>query len=93
MLCKAEFDCIFVGKRFGVTKDGEQYVSIDVLTKDNKKMSFISTNDNLIDYLEDTTITQFRLIRLVLGFSREFNPKTRFSNWTCTLEDVKLATD
>lgn len=38
--CKEEFN--FIDKRVAVIKEGERYISINVLSKDNKKFNFIS---------------------------------------------------
>lgn len=85
--CKEEFN--FVDKRIGVTKDGEQYISINVLSKDNKKFNFISKDKKLIDKVAPLNLQRFAIIKLILCFERVFNKEKRTSYWTCNLVGVE----
>jgi len=85
--CKEEFN--FIDKRVGVTKDGEQYISINVISKDNKKFNFISKDNKLIDKVAPLNLQRFALIKLVLNFERVFNKEKRTSYWTCNLVGVE----
>lgn len=85
--CKEEFN--FIDKRVGMTKDNEQYISINVLTKDNKKFNFISKDKKLIDKIAPLNLQRFSIIKLILSFEREFNKERRTSYWTCTLVGVE----
>ena len=81
--CKEEFN--FVDKRVGVTKDGEQYISINVISKDNKKFNFISKDTKLIDKVAPLNLQRFALIKLILCFEREFIKERRTSYWNFNL--------
>lgn len=85
--CKEEFN--FIDKRVGITKDNEQYISINVLTKDNKKFNFISKDKKLIDKIAPLNLQRFSLIKLILKFEREFSKEKRTSYWTCSLIGVE----
>ncbi len=85
--CKEEFN--FIDKRVGMTKDNEQYISINVLTKDNKKFNFISRDKKLIDKIAPLNLQRFSVIKLILCFEREFNKEKRTSYWTCNLVGVE----
>lgn len=39
----------YIDKKVGVTKDGEQFIVLNVLSKDNRKFNFISKEPNVID--------------------------------------------
>ena len=79
----------FIDKRNGVTKEGEQYISINVISKDNKKFNFISKDKKLIDKITPLNLQRFAPIRLVLEFDRAFNSEKRVSFWTCELVGVE----
>ena len=66
IICKEEFN--FIDKREGVTKDGEKYLSINVLSKDNKKFNFISKDTKLIDKISPLNLQRFSIIKLILCF-------------------------
>lgn len=85
--CKEEFN--FIDKRVAVTKDGEQYISINVISKDNKKFNFISKDTKLIDKISPLNLQRFAPIRLILDFERVFNKEKRTSYWTCELIGVE----
>ncbi len=87
MVCKEEFN--FVDKKAGVTNDGEQYLSINVLSKSNKKFNFMTKDTKLIDKLSPLNIQRFSPIKLVLDFERTFNKEKRTSYWTCELIGVE----
>ena len=38
----------FIDKREGVTKDGEKYLSINVLSRDNRKFNFITKTFHIL---------------------------------------------
>ena len=85
--CKEEFN--FIDKRVGVTKEGEQYISINVISKDNKKFNFISKDSKLIDRISPLNLQRFAPIKLQLSFERTFNREKRTSYWTCSLVGVE----
>lgn len=87
IICHEEFN--FIDKRVGVTKDGEKYISLNVLSKDNKNFNFISKNTKLIDKISPLNIQKFANIKLVLEFERVFNKEKRTSYWTVNLVDVE----
>ena len=87
MICKEEFN--FIDKRVGVTKDGEQYLSINVISKNNKNISFISKDTKLIDKISPLNLQKFSPIKLVLDFERIYNKERRTSFWTCELIGVE----
>lgn len=79
----------FIDKRVGVTKEGEQYISINVISKDNKKFNFISKDTKLIDKISPLNLQRFAPIKLILDFERVFNKEKRTSYWTCELVGVE----
>ncbi len=79
----------FIDKRIGVTKEGEQYISINVISKDNRKFNFISKDVKLIDKISPLNLQRFAPIKLVLDFDRVFNTEKRTSYWTCELVGVE----
>lgn len=85
--CKEDFN--FVDKRVGVTKEGEQYISINVISKDNRKFNFISKDTKLIDKISPLNLQRFAPIKLVLDFERIYNKEKRTSYWTCELIGVE----
>ena len=85
--CKEEFN--FIDKRVGVTKEGEQYISINVLSKDNKKFNFISKDEKIINRISPLNLQRFAPIKLILSFERVFNKEKRTSYWTCGLVGVE----
>ena len=85
--CKEDFN--FIDKRVGVTKEGEQYLSINVLSKDNKKFNFISRDTKLIDKIAPLNLQRFSIIKLILEFTREYNKERKTSYWTCKLIGVE----
>lgn len=78
----------FIDKRVGVTKEGEQYILINVISQDNKNYSFISKDSKLIDRIASTNLAKFAPLKLNFDIEKEFNPKTRYSNWTVNLIGV-----
>lgn len=79
----------FIDKRIGVTKEGEQYISINVISKDNRKFNFISKDIKLIDKISPLNLQRFATIKLVLDFDKVFNVEKRTSYWTCELVGVE----
>lgn len=79
----------FIDKREGVTKDGEKYLSINVLSKDNKKLNFITKDNNLINKISPLNLQKFSAIKLILDFDREFNREKRISYWKCNLVGIE----
>lgn len=80
----------YLDNTIGVTKDGEKYVSVSVIDKDNDlKLSFISKDEELINVFSHLEKQKFSDITLIVEFSRVFNPNTRFSNWQPTLIGVE----
>ncbi len=78
----------FIEKKVGVTKDGEQYIALNVLSKDNRKFNFISKDINVIDKISQTNFTKFQDIKLHFDFNREFNKEKKISYWTCEVVGV-----
>lgn len=78
----------FIDKRIGVTKDGEQYISINVLSEDNLKLNFISKDPKFIDKIGGLNITRFSPIKLYFEVVRVFNPEKRTSYWSVNLIGV-----
>ena len=87
IICHEDFN--FIDKMVGVTKDGEKFISVNVLSKDNKKFNFISKDASLIDKLASLKLQRFCNIKLVLQFQRVFNREKRTSYWTVNLVDVE----
>ena len=79
----------FIDKREGVTKDGEKYLSINVLSKDNRKFNFITKDIDLINKISPLNIQKFAAVKLILNFERVFNREKRTSYWNCTLLGVE----
>lgn len=76
----------FIDKVFGVTKNGEQYVSVSVIpVEGTQKLSFMSTDPDVLNVIKSMDIKRFDEIILRLGFKRIFNPENRTSYWSCEL--------
>lgn len=78
----------YIDKKVGVTKDGEQYIALNVLSKDNRKFNFISKSPEVIDKISQTNFTKFQDIKLHFDFNREFNKEKKISYWTCEIVGV-----
>ena len=80
----------YVGSTHGTNKDGERYFALNVMTKGVKKskLSFVTKKLELMDKLVEMKFVDFQDVILVLDFSRNFNPKSRYFNWECELIDV-----
>lgn len=79
----------YIDKKIGVTKDGEQFIALNVLSKDtNRKLNFISKSPELIDKISQTNFTKFQDIKLHFDFDREFNKEKKISYWTCEIVGV-----
>lgn len=78
----------YIDKKVGVTKDGEQYIAINVLSKDNKKFNFISKSPNVIDKINQTNFTKFQDIKLHFDFTRQYNREKKVSYWICEIIGV-----
>ena len=79
----------FIDKREGVTKDGEKYLSINVLSRDNRKFNFITKDIDLVNKISPLNIQKFSPIKLILDFERVFNREKRTSYWTCNFVGVE----
>ena len=80
----------FVDKSVGVTKDGEKYISINVIPiNGTKKFNFISKDDNVIEYFNSYDFKRFEEIIISVDFNREFNQEKRTSYWSATLVGVE----
>lgn len=79
----------FIDKLVGVTKEGEQYLSINVLSEDNRKFNFITKDPKIIDRLAPLNIQKFALVKLTFSIDKIFNPETRFSHWNVSLTGVE----
>lgn len=78
----------FIDKKHGVTKDGEQYIALNVLSKNNKKLNFISKVPEVIDKLSTINLSKFQDIKLHFDFEREYNKEKKVSYWTCEIIGV-----
>ena len=87
VLAKETFN--FIDKREGITKDGEKYLSLNVLSKDNRKFNFITKDTELINKISPLNLQKFSQIKLLLDFERVFNKEKRTSYWTCSLVGVE----
>ena len=85
--CKEEFN--FIDKRVGVTKDGEKYLSINVLSKDNRKFNFITKDTELINKISPLNLQKFSVIKLIVDFERVYNREKRTSYWSCNWVGVE----
>lgn len=76
----------FIDSKSGVTKDGEKYLSINVMTKGNnkQKLSFLTKDDDLINKISQTKFIDFQDIVLIVDFKRLIN-QNRYSYWDCEL--------
>ena len=79
----------FIDKREGVTKDGAKYLSINVLSKDNRKFNFITKDMDLVNKISPLNIQKCSPIKLILDFERVFNREKRTSYWTCNLVGIE----
>lgn len=78
----------YIDRKIGVTKDGEQFVAVNVLSKDNRKFNFISKSPEVIDKISQANFTKFQDIKLHFDFNREFNKEKKISYWTCEIIGV-----
>lgn len=78
----------FIEKKVGVTQDGEKYIALNVLSKDNQKLSFISKEEKLIDKISSLQLTKFQDVRLNFNFERTYNKEKKVSYWSCELIGV-----
>lgn len=78
----------FIERKIGVTQDGEKYIALNVLSKDNQKLSFISKNEDVINKVSSLQITKFQDIKLNFNFEREYNKEKKVSYWSCQLLGV-----
>ncbi len=78
----------YIDKKIGVTQNGEQYLALNCLSKDNKKFNFISKRPEVIDKISQTNFTKFQDIKLHFDFNREFNKEKKVSYWTCELVGI-----
>lgn len=78
----------FVDKRIGVTKDGEQYLSVNVISKDNRKFNFITRNTEVINKIGGLNIQRFAQVKLLFDFDKVYNKEKRTSYWNCELIGV-----
>lgn len=79
----------FIDKRVGVTKEGEKYLCVNVLSKDNRKFSFVTKDVNLIDKISPLNIQKFSPIKLIFEFDRVYNKEKNVSYWSCEFKGVE----
>lgn len=79
----------FIDKRVGVTKDGEQYLALNVLSRDNEKINFITKNSELIDKLGKFDVARFAPIKLKFETNRLYNKEKKFYYWSVELIGVE----
>lgn len=78
----------YIDKKVGITQNGEQYIALNVLSKDNRKFNFISKSPEVIDKLSQTNFTKFQDVKLHFDFNREFNKEKKISYWVCEIIGV-----
>lgn len=78
----------YIEKLVKVNSDGEKYLSLNVLSKDNKKVSFITKNEDLIDKVSGLQLTRFQDLKLFFNIERIFNKEKHYSYWTVELIGV-----
>lgn len=78
----------FIAKKVGVTKDGEQYIALNVLSKDNRKFYFLSKEVEVIDKISQINFTKFQDVKLHFDFDKEYNKEKKTSFWSCKLLGV-----
>ncbi|MCI8411861.1 MAG: hypothetical protein HFJ40_05475 [Clostridia bacterium] len=79
----------FIDKREGITKDGEKYLSINVLSKDNRKFNFITKDIDLINKISPLNLQRFAPIKIIVEFERVYNREKRTSYWSCEFKGVE----
>ena len=79
-ICEEKFN--YVDKSMGVTKDGEKYLSLNVIPiNDQKKYNFLTKDDEIINLINSLEFKRFQEITLQIKFIREFNFEKRTSYW------------
>ena len=78
----------YIEKKVGVNQDGEKYLALNVLSKNNKKFSFLVKNTDLIDKISQLNFTKFQDIKLHFDFDREYNREKKTAYWTCEVIGV-----
>lgn len=78
----------FIEKLVKVNSDGEKYLSLNVLSKDNKKISFITKNEDLINKVSGLQLTRFQELKLSFNIERIFNKEKRYCFWSVELIGV-----
>ena len=63
----------YIDKKVGVTQAGEQYIAMNVLSKSNRKFSFISKDPDVINKISQTNFTKFQDVKLHFDFDKEYN--------------------
>ncbi len=81
----------YLTKRVGVTKDGVQYLCLDVVSKDLKKLKygFIITDTSLIDKISQRQFHDYQDVKLFFEVSRVFNKEKRVNYWDVSVVDVE----
>lgn len=79
----------FIDKREGVTKDGEKYLSLNVLSKDNRKFNFITKDIDLINKISPLNLQKFAPIKIIVDFNRVYNRERKTSYWSCEFKGVE----
>ena len=79
----------YVSTSTGVNGDGEKYLILEVLTKNTKKkVNFITKDEELINKILLNKYVDFQDIKLQFLVTKEFNTKTRYSNWAVQLTNI-----
>ena len=79
----------YVATSTGVNSDGEKYLILEVLTKSTKKkVNFITKDEELINKILLNKYVDFQDIKLQFLVTKEFNIKTRYSNWAVQLTNI-----
>ena len=87
-ICKDKFN--YVDKSMGVTKDGEKYLSINVIPiNDTKKYNFLTKDEEVMNLFNTMEFKRFEEITLVIKFTREFNFERKTSYWSPMLIGVE----
>lgn len=78
----------FISKSVGITKEGEKFLALNVLSKDNRKFNFITKTPDVIDKISQTNFTKFQDVKLQFNFDREYNRDKKTSYWTCEIVGI-----
>ena len=78
----------YIDRVVKVNTDGEKYLALNVLSKDNKKISFITKDEDLINKVTNLQLTKFQDVKLFFNITRIYNKDNRYSFWSVELIGV-----